>query len=151
MQKEIEHYEKKQQSWIIQGFPRTKVQALSLQSMKVIPDKIMNLNIRKSACVARIKNNIQNIEPSFSYQGEGDELADQIALKAYQEYEMHLKGVCEIFNQFVYQYEGADKPLNDISNDLARMLRVRFRNNAPRRPPKVILLGPPGSGKTTQA
>lgn len=31
------------------------------------------------------------------------------------------------------------------------MLRIRFRSNAPRRPPRVILLGPPGSGRTTQA
>ena len=38
-----------------------------------------------------------------------------------------------------------------MANDLARMLRIRFRSNAPRRPPRVILLGPPGSGRTTQA
>ena len=31
------------------------------------------------------------------------------------------------------------------------MLRIRFRSNAPRRPPRVILLGPPGSGRSTQA
>jgi adenylate kinase len=31
------------------------------------------------------------------------------------------------------------------------MLNIRFRSNAPRRPPHVILLGPPGSGRTTQA
>lgn len=44
-----------------------------------------------------------------------------------------------------------DKPQNEVANDLARMLRIRHRNNAPRRPPKVILIGPPGSGRTTQA
>ena len=31
------------------------------------------------------------------------------------------------------------------------MLRIRYRANAPRRPPRVILLGPPGSGRSTQA
>jgi adenylate kinase family enzyme len=30
IQQEIAHYEKKAQSWCVQGFPRTKVQALSL-------------------------------------------------------------------------------------------------------------------------
>ena len=35
--------------------------------------------------------------------------------------------------------------------DLNRMLKIRHRNNAPRRPPKVIIIGPPGSGKSTQA
>lgn len=31
------------------------------------------------------------------------------------------------------------------------MLRIRYKSNAPRRPPRVILLGPPGSGRSTQA
>lgn len=31
------------------------------------------------------------------------------------------------------------------------MLKLRYRNGAPRRPPRVILLGPPGSGRSTQA
>jgi len=29
------------------------------------------------------------------------------------------------------------------------MLDVRFRSNEPRRPPRVVVVGPPGSGKTT--
>jgi len=75
--------------------------------------------------------------------------ADEVAHKIYTENEMHLNAVLETFNQFVYQYDATDKPPNDVANDLFRMLRIRFRNNAPRRPPKVILIGPPGSGKTT--
>ena len=31
------------------------------------------------------------------------------------------------------------------------MLRIKYRNGAPRRPPKVIIIGPPGSGRSTQA
>lgn len=55
---EIEGYEKKSQSWIIQGFPRTRVQALSLQKMGIIPDKLINLEIRKHNSLARIKQNL---------------------------------------------------------------------------------------------
>lgn len=31
------------------------------------------------------------------------------------------------------------------------MLRIRYKNDAPRRPPRVIILGPPGSGRGTQS
>ena len=31
------------------------------------------------------------------------------------------------------------------------MLSLRFKSNAPRRPPRVIILGPPGSGRDTQS
>ena len=35
--------EKSSLSWIMTGFPRTKYQALSLQSMGIIPDRIIHL------------------------------------------------------------------------------------------------------------
>jgi len=31
------------------------------------------------------------------------------------------------------------------------MLSLRFKPNAPRRPPRIVILGPPGSGRDTQA
>ena len=62
---------------------------------------------------------------------------------------MHIKGVKSAFNGFIYEYNAVDKAQNDVANDLARMLRIRYRSNAPRRPPRVILLGPPGSGRST--
>jgi len=39
--KKIMELEEKKQSWIIQGFPRTKAQALALQKLGIIPDKII--------------------------------------------------------------------------------------------------------------
>ena len=69
----------------------------------------------------------------------------------WEEYDMNMNAVNATFNQFIYQYDAGDKAQNDVANDLARMLRIKYRNNAPRRPPKVMLIGPPGSGRTTQA
>ncbi len=69
----------------------------------------------------------------------------------YQEYEVNMNAVLETFNQFVFTMDCSDKGSNEAANDLARMLRIRHRNNAPRRPPKVMLIGPPGCGRSTQA
>jgi adenylate kinase len=58
VQKEIELCEQEKMSWIIQGFPRTKVQALSLQKMSVIPDKFVQLQTKNVNSFARIKNKL---------------------------------------------------------------------------------------------
>ena len=143
---EILRTEKEGQSWIIEGFPRTKVQALSLQKIGVIPDKFILLEVKRSTAVTRVKNNmIANNSTLY-----GTELDDAAAL-AIDEYELHIKGVQSAFKGFIYDYNAIDKAQNDVANDLARMLRLRCKSGAPRRPPRVILLGPPGSGRSTQS
>lgn len=60
-----------------------------------------------------------------------------------------MRGVRNTFKGFVYEYDANEKDQNEVANDLARMLRIRYKSDAPRRPPRVILLGPPGSGRST--
>ena len=144
--RQIAQHEKEGQSWILEGFPRTQVQALSLQKLGVVPDKIILLDVQPSFTVARIKNNMLAANSTL-YGPELDEVADQ----GVEEYKLHIKGVKSAFQGFIYDYESCDKEQNEVANDLARMLRIRYKNDAPRRPPRVILLGPPGSGRSTQA
>jgi len=112
--------------------------------MGVIPDKFIDLQIRKHTSLARIKQNL--IATNADVYGE---MADEVAERMYQEHEINMNAVTETFNQFIYKMDCADKAQNEVANDLARMLRIRHRNNAPRRPPKVIIIGPPGSGRST--
>ena len=56
--KEIRECEDQRKSWICQGFPRTKVQALALQREGIIPDKFILVNVREEASVARLKSNL---------------------------------------------------------------------------------------------
>ena len=63
---------------------------------------------------------------------------------------MNMRAVRDSFKQFIFEYD-ADRPHPDISADLFKMLKLRFHNGAPRRPPKIILLGPPGSGRSMQS
>lgn len=74
IKEQIEECEAKGKSWIIQGFPRTKVQALSLQKMGIIPDKMLLLKVKNSASLARIKNNLISVNQSL-YGPELEELA----------------------------------------------------------------------------
>lgn len=41
----ITELEKEGGNWIIEGFPRTRIQALSLEKLGVIPDKIIRINV----------------------------------------------------------------------------------------------------------
>jgi adenylate kinase family enzyme len=104
VKKQILQYEKEHLSWIIEGFPRTKVQALSLQKIGVIPDKFIVLDVKKSTSVTRVKNNLIQSNTVLY----GPELED-VANQAIDEYELHIKGVKNAFNGFVYEYNAVDK------------------------------------------
>jgi len=133
-------------SWILEGFPRTQVQALALQKLGVIPDKIIQMRVAAGTTASRVKANLMAANSPLY----GPEL-DEVAQQAVEEYELHQRGVNSTFAGFIYDYAADEKEQNEVANDLARMLRIRYKSDAPRRPPRVILLGPPGSGRSTQA
>jgi len=64
---------------------------------------------------------------------------------------LNLKGVRDSFDQFIFEHDAQDKAQTDVSNELKKMLSLRFKPNAPRRAPRVLILGPPGSGRDSQA
>lgn len=63
---------------------------------------------------------------------------------------MNINAVRDSFKQFIFEFD-ADGTIADTQQDLYKMLKLRYRSGAPRRPPRVILIGPPGSGRTTQS
>ena len=42
--KRVVECEKESRSFVLEGFPRSKVQALALEEMGIVPDKVINLN-----------------------------------------------------------------------------------------------------------
>ena len=60
-----------------------------------------------------------------------------------------MKGVKDEFNQFIHEHNAEDKTAPDVAAELKRMLELRFKGDASRRPPRLLVMGPPGSGRTT--
>ena len=61
-------------SWIIEGFPRTKVQALSLQKNGIIPDRFILLNVERDRSIAQLKKTLSPFESIY-----GKEEIDRMA------------------------------------------------------------------------
>ena len=59
VKREVDRLEKEGQSWILEGFPRSQVQALSLQKLGVCPDKVIVLKIKESAFHEQVKKNLK--------------------------------------------------------------------------------------------
>ena len=114
--------------------------------MGVIPDNFVEITQSQEESCATIKQRIME---------KGDvtdeAAATEMAERCIQEYDINMAAVKETFNQFIYTYDRTGKDQIAVNGDLTRMMRIRHRNDAPRRPPKIMLIGPPGSGRSTQA
>lgn len=100
--------------------------------------------MKPSAIIARMKNNLITINQSLY----GSEL-EALANECFSEFELHMRGVRDAFNQFIIDHNAEDKTAPDVAAELRRMLELRFKKDAPRRPPYILLMGPPGSGRST--
>lgn len=55
---QVDSFEKDGVSWIVEGFPRTKAQALALQKKGIIPDRFIMLEASKEAQINKIRANL---------------------------------------------------------------------------------------------
>ena len=119
---------------------------MALQKVGIIPDRFILLNIERETSLSKLKHSLLQ---TGHYSNPTDIAnAAEVVLK---DYEHNITGVRDTFNSFIYEYNAAGRIQADVANDLARILRIRFKSNGPRRPARVILLGPPGSGRSHQA
>ena len=58
VQSHIEECERKKTGWILEGFPRTRLQALALQNIRIIPDKVFMLNIADSVSYEKLNQKL---------------------------------------------------------------------------------------------
>jgi adenylate kinase len=144
----IQTIEQQKKGWIINGFPRTRAQAMMLQKWGVVPDRIISSSNRKKQIMQRMQ-----VQCLSSNQNIGEEEVPEITKRMFAQYESNHKEVLETFGEFVFKYDIKGKNQSEGANDLCTMLKLRFQQSvvAKRRPPKIFLVGPPGSGRSTQA
>ena len=155
-------YEEENCSYIIEGFPRNRNQAIFLQNIGLLPDNIIVLTTTREKAEQQIfkklrerfpappeKNEEQqpeHSEESASNQNnyKTDEQLKQMAKISMEETEMNIRAVEDVFSGFCCEIP-VDKygDVEDIVNELAKLLNFKNKTNAARRPPRIILSTPP--------
>lgn len=71
-----------------------------------------------------------------------------------------MREVKGVFKNFLFEVDTTDRQPHQVETTLTRMISLKFSETTPkessssflsRKPPCVVILGPPGSGRTTQS
>ena len=151
----IEEMEASNCSYIMTGYPRTRVQSLALQRAGVIPERFIVLSHDK-------EEYLQGFSERYgAVKGEGIDVADRMKIQAseetrqvaelsFTEYEYNLNGVKDVYGKQCHTVDGNGDAAS-IAGRVSKILLIRGKSSAPRRPPHVAIIGPPGAGCSTQA
>lgn len=142
IKQELIRLEKANLSYIVEGFPRNRVQAMFLQSVGIIPDNMIILSNSKRDMEQRVYEKIsQNYDQSQT---------EYYTKNALDEYELNMKSIKEIF-PYHSLIDTSQKNLSSITEDLSRIIKLKNKTFASRKPPRILLLGPPCSRKSDVA
>ncbi|CAI5649080.1 unnamed protein product [Oreochromis niloticus] len=140
-----------EQGWVLEGIPQTRLQALSLQPGGVIPEHVVMLEapddvLMERSC-GRLVDAITGDDDIITKRLEkGRSLTDQQRLAKLHRYRCEVTGLRSAY-QHVLKVIDSDQPHADVYLQVLAFVRTRQRSRTPR----ILLLGPPGSGKSRQA
>ena len=107
--------------------------------MGFIPDKIFLLkNVQDQR--NKVKSNIKTHIPVVT-----DKHIDDLIT----ENELGQKGVTEVFQKYIMELDQESNAMFDNSRVVNSALGLHFNSASVRRMPNVMIVGPPGSGKST--
>ena len=143
---QVNQMEQEQKSYIIEGFPRTETQAIAMQKMGILPDNFILLNQSDDYSEQRIRDLLSGEDTIVKC----DEQHIPIyAKRAIRESNVHMTGVKEVCRGLITELDGT-KSEQQILEEIVRVLKLK-KTKAPRRPQRVILMGPPGAETEQQA
>jgi len=137
----------RQTGWVLDGFPRTKVQAqaLSLKETGFSLDKVLLLHTGEKLIRQRYAAKVQ--AAGFSAAEREDLINTRL-----QQYQRHVISIAELFKNVIRQIEVStgDENANAVYEVIKSSLHVRAYSNAPLRSHRICIVGPCSSGRTTQ-
>lgn len=95
-----------------------------------------------------VTNNINEAAHQYNCIGHPD-LIEQTAKMAVMEYNQNMKGVKAVCKGFMTELE-ENTDVNNSLEEIVRVLKLKS-TKAPRRPQRIILMGPPGADKEAHA
>ena len=143
LREEIIRLEQENVSYIIEGFPRNRTQAIFLQSSGLLPDNIIVLTTDKQkseeSVIEKIKENLENNRVE-----KNENEIKSLAKISVEESEINLKTLREIFGGFYYEIN-VDKfeQESEIVENLTTLLKFKQKVNESRKPPHIMLIAPP--------
>ncbi|TMS01537.1 Adenylate kinase 8 [Larimichthys crocea] len=147
--------------WVLEGIPQTRLQALSLQQAGVIPEHVVMLEAPDGVLMERSQGKLVDPLTGDSYHRtfiwpdddavaqrlEAEQsLSDEQRLADLRRYRCEVTGLRSAY-QHVLKVVSCDQPHADVYQQVLAFIRTRRCSRTPR----ILLLGPPGSGKSHQA
>uniref|UniRef100_A0A3Q3IJH8 Uncharacterized protein n=1 Tax=Monopterus albus TaxID=43700 RepID=A0A3Q3IJH8_MONAL len=147
--------------WVLEGIPQTRLQALSLQQGGVIPEHVVMLEAPDDVLLERSRGKLVDPLTGDVYHQTfiwpDDDIVTQRLekeqdppqkqrLAELQRYRCEVTGLSLAY-QHILKIINGDQPHADVYGQVLAFVRTRHRARTPR----ILLLGPPGSGKSHQA
>jgi adenylate kinase len=133
--------------WVLDGYPRTKIQAqaLSLEDVSVCIDKVLLLHTGEQAIRQRYAAKV-------AAAGMNAAEKEDIINARLQQYQRHVISIAELYKNVIRQIEvsAGDDDQSVLYNTIKSNLHIRPYSNAPLRSHRICIIGPCGSGRTSQ-
>jgi len=141
---ELIRLEKSNLSYIVEGFPRNRVQAMFLQSVGILPDNVIIIAAENNSIQKRLSEKI----PINQDKPQNHPI---LVNDSIEEYKINIQAVKEVYPGNFNLNITNNKNMSEIIDDISRIIKLKNKSLGARKPPRIILQGPPHSKKSELA